>query len=160
MIEPRRSFQEYTVASGTSADPPQSLCCERLLRSLNLVSQPLDALNSGYPSFSVALVANSRMRGPSTGMRCSVFFLNHYHTASFTSEYCEVRVRFFALENLPSYSSLTRVFCFRMWLTCVFSQPNFSASLRTPVNPLLFSYSSTIWKGNSFLAFRPRCFVF
>ena len=37
IIDPRRSFQEYSVASVTSADSPQSLCCERLLRSLNLV---------------------------------------------------------------------------------------------------------------------------
>ena len=48
----------------------------------------------------------------------------------------------------------------KMFLTCVFPQPNFSASLHTPVNPLLFSYSSRIWKhfskGNPFLAF---CFV-
>ena len=91
-------------------------------------------------------------------MRFSVFFLNHSHTASFTFEYCEELLRFFALENPLSYSSLTRVFCFRMLLTCVFPQPNFSANLPAPVNPLLFSYSSTFWKrfskGNSFLAFR------
>ena len=151
IIDPRGSFQEYTVASGTSADSPQSLHCERLWRSLNLVNQPLDALNSGVAKFLWWII------GPSTGMRCSVFFLNHSHTASFMSEYCEVQLCFFALENPLSYSSLTRVFCFRMLLTCVFPQPNFSASLPTPVNPLLFSYSSTIWKcfskGNSFLAF-------
>lgn len=127
MIDPRRSLQECTVASGTLADLPQSLCCERLLRSLNLVSQPLNALNSGYPSLSATYVANSWMRRSSTGMRCSVFLLNHSHTASFTSEYCEVRLRFFALENPPSYSSYKSVF----------PQPNFSASLP-------FSYSSTI----------------
>ena len=100
--DPRRSFQEYT--SGISADSPQSLCCERLLRSLNLVSLPHDALNSGYPSFSATFVANSWMRGPSTGMRCSVFFLNHSRTASFTSEYCEVRLRFFALHGKSSFA--------------------------------------------------------
>ena len=54
-------------------------------------------------------------------------------------------------------SFLTRVFCFRMLLTCVFPQPNLWVSLRTPVRPLLFSYSSRIWKrfckGSSFLAF-------
>ena len=60
------------------------------------------------PRGSAAFVANSWIIGPSTGLRCSVFFLNHSHTASFTSEYCEVRLRFFALENPPllSYKSL------------------------------------------------------
>jgi len=42
-------------------------------------------------------------------------------------------------------------------VTCVFPQLNVSTSLRIPGNPLLFSYSSTIWKrfskGNSFLAY-------
>ena len=161
-IDPRRSFQEYTVASVTSADSPQSLCCERLLRSLNLVKPAAWRLELRVAKFLCCFHCKLLDNRTIEWSELFGFLLEPFPYSIIHVQVLWSTVTLIALENPLSYSSLTRVFCFRMLLTCVF-RPNFSATLYTPVNPLLFSYSSTIWKcfskGNSFnaLGFYTSC---
>ena len=141
MIDPRRYFQEYTVASGTFTTEFELRNVVALFKSRKPAARRLELRIPKFLCYFRCKLMDERTIHWNALFG---FFLSHSHAASFTSEYCEVRLRFFALENPLSYSSLSRVFCFRMLLTCVFPQPNLSASLRTPVNPLLFSYSSAI----------------